>query len=336
MVAAGLGVALSPAAFAEDSSALAKRLHNAAEASSLDDPALKPWHLKLDVQLYDAKGKPSEQGTIEEWWSPDADKRVYATPSYSATEILDKQGMHRTTGRAAPPYLLDAIRKLVVHPMASADEIDGSKPELRVESFGKVKLDCVMLDQPLKNVAFPPLGLFPTFCLDQSGDLLRLSYQFGSESAVLNRIGKFQGRQVALDPSISVDDVRAVSAHIETLEGKALDPSIFAAGADLETQSGGLTHIGQGVMAGMILKKTVPVYPEEAKVKHISGAVHMDALIDTDGHIHRLRITEAPDPSLAMSALAAVREWMYKPYLLNGYPVEVETTITVNYNIGRE
>jgi len=112
MVAAGLGVALSPAAFAEDSSALAKRLHNAAEASSLDDPALKPWHLKLDVQLYDAKGKPSEQGTIEEWWSPDADKRVYATPSYSATEILDKQGMHRTTGRAAPPYLLDAIRKL--------------------------------------------------------------------------------------------------------------------------------------------------------------------------------------------------------------------------------
>jgi protein TonB len=37
-----------------------------------------------------------------------------------------------------------------------------------------------------------------------------------------------------------------------------------------------------------------------------------------------------------MSALAAVRQWMYKPYLLNGYPVEVETTITVNYNLGRE
>jgi TonB family protein len=160
---------------------------------------------------------------------------------------------------------------------------------------------------------------------------LRLSYQFGSESGVLNTIGRFQGRSVALDPSISIEGVKAVSAHIVTLEGKALDPSIFASGPELEEHSAALTKVGAGVMAGMIVKKVQPVYPESAKGNHTTGSVHLRAIIGTDGRIHSLKILDAPDPSLAISALAAVRQWTYKPYLLNGVPTEVDTMVTVNY-----
>jgi protein TonB len=57
------------------------------------------------------------------------------------------------------------------------------------------------------------------------------------------------------------------------------------------------------------------------------------ALIGRDGHIYDLRPVTAPDTALAGAALLAVRQWTYKPYLLNGLPTEVDTTITVNFNL---
>ena len=64
----GVFLALALAARAEDAATLTDRLHRAENLNSLDDPAMKPWYLKLSFQLFDDKGKPTEQGTIEEWW----------------------------------------------------------------------------------------------------------------------------------------------------------------------------------------------------------------------------------------------------------------------------
>jgi TonB family protein len=91
--------------------------------------------------------------------------------------------------------------------------------------------------------------------------------------------------------------------------------------------------VGAGVMAGQIVSKTQPVYPQEAKDAHISGSVVMHAIIGKDGTIQNLTVLSGP-PELQMSALDAVKQWVYKPYLLNGEPTEVETTITVNYSFG--
>jgi periplasmic protein TonB len=60
----------------------------------------------------------------------------------------------------------------------------------------------------------------------------------------------------------------------------------------------------------------------------------MRAMIGRDGLIHRLKLVSYPDGDLAISALAAVRLWAYKPYMLNGETTEVDTTITVHYNFG--
>ena len=71
LIAAPCGSAATP-----DPSALVARLQAAHQDSSLDDAALKPWHLKLKVQLFDEKGKATGDGTIEEWWSsPDRERR---------------------------------------------------------------------------------------------------------------------------------------------------------------------------------------------------------------------------------------------------------------------
>jgi TonB family protein len=81
-----------------------------------------------------------------------------------------------------------------------------------------------------------------------------------------------------------------------------------------------------------ILTKAIPVYPPAAKKARIQGKVVLDAVIGTDGTVENLRVLSGP-PELQQSALDAVRQWTYKPYLLNGDPVEVETTVNIIYNL---
>ena len=98
-------------------------------------------------------------------------------------------------------------------------------------------------------------------------------------------------------------------------------------------QEGSRARVSGGVMAGQILTKVQPVYPPDAKSAHIAGSVVMHAIIGKDGAISSLEVVSGP-AELRDSALEAVRQWTYKPYLLNGQPTEVETTITVNYSMG--
>ncbi|MGH9734646.1 MAG: energy transducer TonB [Candidatus Acidiferrales bacterium] len=94
------------------------------------------------------------------------------------------------------------------------------------------------------------------------------------------------------------------------------------------TQS--VVRLSEGVMAGQLIHQVQPNYPQLARDLHLSGAVHLQAIIDTDGTIRDLEIVSG-SPILSRAALEAVRQWRYRPTLLNGVPVEVETSITVNF-----
>jgi len=91
-------------------------------------------------------------------------------------------------------------------------------------------------------------------------------------------------------------------------------------------------RVASAVMAGMSLKRPMPVYQEEAKEKHVQGAVILHAIISKTGTVESLDVTSGAE-ELRESALEAFRQWTYKPYLLNGQPVEVETTIVVIYTL---
>jgi TonB family protein len=86
------------------------------------------------------------------------------------------------------------------------------------------------------------------------------------------------------------------------------------------------------IMAGQTVSKVTPVYPSAAKVARIQGEVLLHAVIGKDGVVERLDVLSGPQ-ELRASAIDAVRHWVYKPYLLNGNPTEVDTTITVHYNL---
>ena len=90
-------------------------------------------------------------------------------------------------------------------------------------------------------------------------------------------------------------------------------------------------RISQGVTEGMLVHKVVPHYPPLARSARIHGAVVLSAIIAQDGTVQKLRV-ESGHPMLTSAAIEAVSQWRFKPYMLNGQPVEVETRITVTFS----
>jgi len=89
-------------------------------------------------------------------------------------------------------------------------------------------------------------------------------------------------------------------------------------------------HVSSGVMQGMLIYKVIPTYPAVAQAIRASGTVVLQATISKTGAIENLRVVEGP-AMLRQAAVDAVRQWRYRPYMLNGQPVEVETTVDVQF-----
>jgi len=96
----------------------------------------------------------------------------------------------------------------------------------------------------------------------------------------------------------------------------------------------GPMRVSSGVVSALLLLKTIPAYPPIAKAAGVQGTVVLQATISKSGTIENLRVASGP-AMLGQAAMDAVREWRYRPYLLNGEPVEVETTVNVVFTLGR-
>jgi protein TonB len=101
---------------------------------------------------------------------------------------------------------------------------------------------------------------------------------------------------------------------------------------ELSTAQPERVGVASGVSMGLLIKRVNPVYPVEARAAYIQGTVMLHAEISKTGDITDLELLDGPI-ELAGSAVAAVRQWKYKPYLLMGQPVTVMTTIQVNYQL---
>jgi hypothetical protein len=90
--------------------------------------------------------------------------------------------------------------------------------------------------------------------------------------------------------------------------------------------------IGGNVQQAKLISQPKPVYPPDAKLAHVSGIVHLSAVIGKEGNVINLAVISG-HPLLVPSAVEAVRQWVYQTTLLNGEPVEVVTQIDVNYTL---
>jgi len=115
------------------------------------------------------------------------------------------------------------------------------------------------------------------------------------------------------------------SANDSTLSGLMSSASTNVPKPTLAT-----VRISQGVSQGLLIKRVQPKYPQAALSVRAQGAVQIEATINKEGNVTNLKVLSG-DPVLARAALEAVRQWRYKPYYLDGEPVEIQTQITVNF-----
>jgi protein TonB len=142
-----------------------------------------------------------------------------------------------------------------------------------------------------------------------------------------------------------------ISGDLKALTGKVAPPSSDFGAGGVEGMGGGRVVFGQsgpkvkveaakkvsissGVAVGLLVQKTAPVYPPLAKAAHISGTVVVQATISKTGGVGNLRVVSG-QPMLRQAALDAVKKWRFRPYLLDGQPVETDTTVSVSFAMAR-
>jgi TonB family protein len=310
-------------------------------------PDLKPWHLKATYQLYDVKGDPSEQGTYEYWWaSPKVHRSSWTRADATRAEWQTADGAQYRKESGKPlRYFERALNTVLLSPLLPArGALDSGrmKLELKMMPAGQENLACVSTALQWEvdgKLQAPPSATPQYYCFDTSTLALRMTYS-NSITTEYGRIVKAQNHYLAREVAVQSGKHKIFSISVETIDGMnasdaALSPAadaVLAQAAESQT-SPGLT--GGGVVVGAIVKKTLPVYPMTAKMAHEEGVVVLAGTIGTDGRIHDLEVLASPSPLLAETAVDAVKRWEYKPYLLNGVPVEVETVVNVNFILGK-
>jgi len=149
------------------------------------------------------------------------------------------------------------------------------------------------------------------------------------------------GFQTYRQPDVSLDAGRDFTAAF-TLEVGAITEHVMVVPENpekpvvTEKTNGKPSRLGVGgtVEAAKLVSRVQPVYPESAKAAGVQGTVVLHAVIGMDGKPLSLRVMNSQiDPDLARSAVEAVSQWRYTPTLLNGQPIEIDTTIQVNYTL---
>lgn len=307
------------------------------------DTTLKPWRLKASYQLYDDKGNPSEQGTYEYWWAaPDVHRSSWTRPSASRTNwhTADGKSLVQTSGSPLN-YFEYRMQSALIHTLPELSDVDTNNHRLMREQMklGEVKLPCIMV-LPITpehgQIQDVPLGIFPTYCFDPNLPALRIQYSFGSLAIQYSHLVRMQGHILPRSIDFFDGNRHILSFTVDTVTGVAPNDPAFTPAPDAVSLRAKRVSMEAGKAAGLLISKQMPVYPKEAKEHNLSGRVEMKAIIGVDGAIHDLQIVSASMPSMAASALRAVSHWQYKPYTVNGEPVDVETTIIVNFSQDRD
>lgn len=307
---------------------------------NLNDAAQKPWHLKASYTIYDESSNPKTQGTYEHWWaSPQLYRNSWERPGATHDAWRTVDGKHHYRGQGTLDYFEYALQSALLTPLPDDRDLDPSKFRLdqQTVTLGGIKLPCVMVIPLIPqhgHVQQVPLGLFPTYCFSDKAPILRVEFSWSSLAVEFNKIVKVQGRYIPREIAIFEGKGKIMTASVDSIDGIAATDPALVPPEDVHATSTDRVQLSSGVATGMILKKEVPVYPPDARDAHVSGKVVLRGTIGRDGSVHDLHIVETPWPSLAASALWSVSRWRYKPFLLEGEPVEVETEINVIYSLG--
>jgi TonB family protein len=137
-----------------------------------------------------------------------------------------------------------------------------------------------------------------------------------------------------------VEVVKQFDEHLLISQNNTPDGAtlrISAPGAPVNLQAheipAGAQRVGANVQAANLIDSVKPIYPPLAKLARQQGTVRLQTVIGPDGSVQDLQVLPGAPPLLVQAAMDAVRQWIYRPTLLNGVPVTVATTVDVNFSL---
>ena len=305
-----------------------------ARMNGLAGEGMKPWHLKSTYSIMDGKGALKEQGVIEEFWAAHNKKRtIFTDGNHSVTVYETEQGSFQAGALEHPDLLAVEAEQALINPLPPIAYIERQNYEKYERKVGDGKLNCVN-EGPAPG--FQHTG-FPTmlYCFSPDLPILRIDVSGNDRREVIrNTIVMFQGRYVPEELVITERDKTVLKLHLESLGGLSeVQNAEFVPPADAKPLPK-LVQIPADVAQSMVINSVRPNYPEKAKAVGVTGTVVIRIRIDTDGKVHNPEIVSGP-MLLQLAALDAVKDFVYRPYLLNGVPVEVDTLVNMTFNLAR-
>lgn len=310
----------------------------AARLNGLAEEGMKPWHLKASFRLLDEQGNLLEEGHIEEFWAgPHKGRLTYTSVDYAQTTYWTDAGTMRSGDKQMPPVPVLEMRNQLVQPFPDPAYLEHQGFDLRLQQAGPAKLDCLAVKAAPGSTALPVL-LGHVYCLDEAKPLLRISAMGQPpdhvDQYVRNKIISFQGHYIPQDIRMVRSGKDLITAHLDSIEPlNPVNDADFTPPPDAVPVPKRIT-IASGVAQGNVIRNPAPQYPLDAKAAGVSGTVVIEATIGKDGRVYDVNAISG-SPMLRQAAVDAVKNWAYKPYLLNGEAVEVHTTIKVVFSLSR-
>jgi TonB family protein len=303
----------------------------AARTNGLTGGDVKPWHLNVTYKSLDDQGKVTDQGTFEELWaSPTRYKQTFTSQNYTLTEFGTEKGIVSTGAQEAPRDNLMEMAREFVDPLPSATQTAHLQFEIVPLDLGTIHLTCLQVGPNPGGISANVLG--HRFCINTEKPALRVTKNYFSHASYIhNHLVSYQGRFVAGDLVLQKGGKNALMAHLESVEPLAdADTALLQPSSDAKPLE--VKLLSDSLAEGMLLRKVQPDYPPIARDARVSGTVVIQAKINKEGGIENLQVVSGP-PMLQQAALDAVKQWRYRPYLLDGEPVEVLTTVNVFFSL---
>lgn len=319
-------------------------LDTAIKSNGLKAEGLKPWHMKVDFQLTQP-GKPKPDSATLEVWSmgPYQWKRVYAGKDrqYVGSEwsvSRFEQYRSKSDGGFDPSNLSLRVARPVIDPLYLAGNIQpGYEMTIKSASQDGAALKCVLVENPSDYDVDQtnPDNQFPIVCIDSD---LHLRVVSSSDAIVkFDDVQPFQNRPVARDVKVVVKGVQAAEMKVTLLEewtgadAAQLKPGKGVVSAPYRIEPGMPQPESVHEEGFMHPAKNSAVF--DGSGLYFSGIITVPIVIKKDGSVKvDTKAMMAPDP-VKDAAEPAINRWKYKPYLVNGQPVEVG--FTVHYNLDK-
>ncbi|HEX4006163.1 MAG TPA: energy transducer TonB [Acidobacteriaceae bacterium] len=321
-------------------------LQLASQVNGLHGDDLKPWHVRATWQTLDDQKQVKDQGSFEEWWAgANKSKVIYKSADVDRTIYRTDHGQYVAARTDKVTWQFPTVERLIAGPVQIAKMLPPIKTELRTVEIqqASVSLHCVVQDevgnngQALELIGQDRVARPMEFRYCFSGDLpnIRATTISDGGQVLFNSFIRFQGQYLArkirsfggsgIETDISVD-------LVEPIDGVA--DADFAPPADAKlVPRPDKVSVASGVMAGNRIAGRNPEYPLGARGSGIAGTVVLQATVLKDGSIGDLTVISGPR-ALQKASLDAVKTWKYRPFSLNGDPVEVVTQINVVFQIG--